>query len=422
MIVLCLLLLVTFSIVENNYVFGAMIQDLNFPQETEIKTIFNAISEVGGFNLIVGSRVSGEMSIRLTNIDVMDAIDSVASGHGLDYYYDQETNVVFVDSTEVIEDRFRSADRKVEVFKLENSEADDVKNSISFLLDDSLMDINQRQNSIIVSTYEEELKKLESLIKGLDKQKKQVMIQARIQAVSHDQLNRLGVDWSLSEDDGASRLEFSGPATLNFDYEDSFDLNRFMVNLNMLEEAGESELLANPRISTIDGESARIHIGDQIPVITEDDGDRSLSFEDAGISLTIDPRIVEGDKIEIDVEPQISSVTEYVNLGSYEYPVIDTTEAETRIRVTDGKTAVIGGLIQEDVFMTEEQIPLLGDIPVLGRLFKSENQRAEKQELLIFITPKIIDKDESEREVSDELWERRVDEVLESFKEELAIE
>lgn len=413
----------TFSLTEINYVHGAMIQNLNFPQETDIKDIFNAISEVGDFNLIVGSGVSGEMSIRLTNIDAMDAIDSVASGHGLDYYYDEDTNVLFIDSPDVIEDRFRSADREVEIFKLENAEAEDVKNSISFLLDDSLMDINERQNSIIVSTYEEELEKLESLIHGLDEQKKQVMIQARIQSVSHDQLNRLGVDWSLSDSDGDSQLEFSGPATLNFDYEDPFNLNRFMVNLNMLEEAGESELLANPRISTIDGESARIHIGDQIPVITEDDGDRTLSFEDAGITLTIDPRIVEDNLIEIDVEPQISSVTEYVNLGSYQYPVIDTTEAETRIRVTDGKTAVIGGLIQEDAFISEEKIPLLGDIPLLGRFFKSENQRAEKQELLIFITPKIIDKEAAEREVSDELWERRIDEVLESFKEdELLIE
>ncbi|MGM0502434.1 MAG: LysM peptidoglycan-binding domain-containing protein [Bacillota bacterium] len=381
--------------------------DLNF-QSVELRDAFRALADVANMNIVTDSSVQGTTSVHLEDISFREAVDLLAKSSGLDYRI--VNNTVLVASSEKLSEGFGKKSTKV--YKLKNADPGEVKESINLLVEDDSIRVDKRTNSLIITAYQSKFAEIEDTIKELDYEKKQIIIQARVEEITHGGLEELGVDWNFQkldingnsatiddrEDDNNEVTSDSNTSTIS----DNLNLNYLNI-INMLESKNQAKNLANPQITTLDGKQAAIDIGDEVPIVKPGgDGQTEVEFRDVGINLDITPKITEEGKIQMDVKPQTSVVSEtFETNDGIRYPTIETRKVETNVRVADGKTIAIGGLIREEEIENMKKVPGLGNVPILGKLFQSKSMDTEKTELVVFLTPKIIDSTAAEDNVGD---------------------
>lgn len=371
--------------------------DLNF-QSVQLRDAFRALADVANMNIVTDSSVKGKTTVHLENISFREAVDLLAKSSGLDYRI--VNNTILVAAPGKLEEGFGK--KVTRVFKMKNSDPSEVKKSINLLVNDKAIRVDKRTKSLIVTTYQSKLPEIESTIKQLDQEKLQIIIQARVEEISHGGLERLGVDWNFqkltangnsativdrSEDNNVPSSE-SNISTIS----DNISLNYLSI-INMLENNDEATNLANPQITTVEGKSATIDIGSQYPIVKPGgDGKTEVEFKDIGISLDITPQITENNKVYMDVKPETSIVADtFETADNITYPIIDTRKVETNVRVASGETIAIGGLITKEERENMKKVPFLGDLPLFGKMFSSKKTETEKTELVIFLTPKIVE-------------------------------
>jgi general secretion pathway protein D len=214
------------------------------------------------------------------------------------------------------------------------------------------------------------------------------MFEAEVVEMTSTSIKDLGIKWNWSS--------FPGSATGSTDLPGTFKLSggyftNYRVDIDALVTQGKAKILANPRVAALDGQTARILIGDRLPVetsvVVNGVQQFNVNYVDVGIKLEITPRFNEGGIITTYIRPEVSS-----NLRTNsKNPSIRTREAETMLRVHHGETIVIGGLLQSLDKTDVSKLPLLGDLPIVGQLFRKTTTQKEESELVIFITPKIMD-------------------------------
>ncbi|AZO95681.1 secretin N-terminal domain-containing protein [Halocella sp. SP3-1] len=266
---------------------------------------------------------------------------------------------------------------------------EEILNTLNNLYPDVNIQSNKIRQELVFKGKESDIAELLKLLDKLDKPRKQVIIEARVEEVSTDGLSEMGFDIDeklakiiVNEDDDGKIHEVN---------------MSFPEFIKMLETNGQTNNLANPRLMTLSGEKAELLIGDKIAIIDDDsddddddDDDDSIEYIEAGINLIFTPWVTKDNKITLEVNPEVSSVSTNAN-GDYK---VDTREAHTKIRLEDGETFAIGGLIKEDEMETLSKVPYLGDIPILGSLFRNKQMENIKTELIIFITPHIVKEDD----------------------------
>ena len=364
---------------------------------------FRNLAQMTEMNIAIDSSVQGTVTLYLHDVSVYDALDALTRTHGLDYKVIK--NTVYVAPKEEIKSDYGAME--TQIFKLENAQPKQVKANIEHLVKDGTIKINERTNSLIITTYGQNFAAIVQTIKGLDYSRQQVSLQVRFEEISHSKMEELGIEWSLG-----SKGEIDSSSNSDAD---SFQVGElefgYQASLDILENSGAASVIANPKITTMAGEEAHINIGDEIPIVKvetteEDDGTTETSTEveyrDIGIDLNILPKVREDNKILIDLTPRVTTFLEWKEVGRNSYPKTSVKEVETKVEVKDGQTIAIGGLIQETERENMSKVPYLGDMPVLGRLFRTERTEREKRELVIFITPKIIDLDKQETAKKDE--------------------
>ncbi|MGM0369210.1 MAG: LysM peptidoglycan-binding domain-containing protein, partial [Bacillota bacterium] len=311
-------------------------------------------------------------------------------------------NTILVASSGKLDQGF--GEKVTKVFKLKNSDPTELKGSLNLLVDEASIRVDDRTSSLSVTAYQSKIPEIEKLIKQLDEEKQQIIIQARIEEISHTGLEKLGVDWDFQkltangnsatiidnegEDDSSGNdISDSNLSSMG----DNVALN-YLTMINMLEKNNHATNLANPQITTINGKAATIDIGSQYPIVKPGgDGQTEVEFKDIGISLDIDPKITEDNKVYMDVKPETSIVSStFETSNNITYPIIDTRKVETNVRVASGKTIAIGGLITKEDRENLKKVPFLGDLPLFGKMFSSESVETDKTELVIFLTPKIV--------------------------------
>ena len=371
-----------------------------------LKEALRSLAEMAELNVITDdSTVKGEVTAQLKNVSVVKAFKLLVKSRGLDYKIIE--NTISIGTREKLEEGF--GQQVTRVYKLDNADPEKVKSNLSLLVEQDKIQINQRSNQLMIKTYKSKLPELEAAIEQLDQPRKQVVIQVRLEEISKGDLEELGIDWSFSNlkidaDQESEGTETTG-GTDNEDGEEStsstLEVGNVSLNyesvLNLLAQNNQSSTLANPRLTTVDGETATINIGESIPIVKESDENTEVEFKDVGINLEITPRITKEDEVYIEVSPEVSVVKEYLEAGDTKYPVIGTRKAETSVRIKHGQTIALGGLIKEEDVEKMSKVPFLGDLPILGELFKSKMQDTQKQELIIFLTPRIIDEQRQTR-------------------------
>lgn len=273
--------------------------------------------------------------------------------------------------------------------------------------------IEERNNNFIITGKRGQVEQALNLVERIDNPRRQVLIEARVEEISRNKVSDLGIDQSQLEN--LSEIEF-------INEEEGFEVEWPSI-LEAMEEEGAASTLANPRLMTVNGEEASLLIGDQIPYpVTEEDeeGESTTNYEyrDVGINLRFTPEITEEDLIGLEVNPEVSDLGED-SYGDTPLPPLRTREAETEILLEDGQSFAIGGLIQDRITEDISKIPLISDIPILGKLFQHRSETEEETEVVIFITPHIVDSNqEKEDNIDSEEADKDSDDKVKEDKEQ----
>lgn len=296
---------------------------------------------------------------------------------------------------------------------------------------------NKETNSLIITATPEEFIEIKRLIKELDTVREQVLIEALIIEVSAENGWSFGIDWMMGNQSGQhlyggsqilgnapdySTSEVRGkeivlPLASGFQlgYLSDRDMLGFAL-LNLSETDSNFNLLSTPQILTVDNHEAELNIGEEIPVPSNnrisDSGTQFYTFDykSVGIKLKITPHITRSSSITLDLYQEVNSVlgqTTVAESGTMIPPKLGKRDIATKITVADGKTIVVGGLISNDKIEEETKVPLLGDIPLLGWLFKRKSVEYKKRNLLVFITPHIVTKPEKADAVTEQKREEQ---------------
>ena len=414
---------------------------LNF-QSIEVRAVLQLIADFTELNLVASDSVTGSITLRLQNVPWDQALDLVLKTRGLDSR--QIGNVLMVAPAQEIAERERQeieankqlaelAPLQSEFIRIRYAKAIDVvglfeagsEEGGSLISERGSVVVDERTNSIVVTDTAAKLAEIRDLIEKVDIPIRQVMIEARIVIASSNIDEQLGIRW------GGGYLNVSGDkfTSIAGDTASATNLNSQLIGggqvdmpsapfvdlgvaeatsgfavgftstdlfltaeLSALEASGEGEVVSQPKVITGDKQKASIKSGTEIPYQEgAASGATTTAFKEAVLKLDVTPNITPDDRILLDLVVNQDSVGDLVPSGNGGLiPTIDTTELMTQVLVGNGETVVLGGVFKNEELVKVEKVPLLGDIPYLGNLFKSTANSQQKTETLIFITPRIL--------------------------------
>jgi len=299
-------------------------------------------------------------------------------------------------------------DRKVDtkVFKLSYADPGEVQKNLKEVIPetDGEVLLDERTNSLVVSAPPLLMDKIEIIVDNWDRKIPQVLIEAKIMQLTVDKDRFLGVDWTFTNPTKNSLTVGapSFPLPTGAAYVEAFKIgvlgqNDYEATIRALENTSDANLISSPSIVTLDGEEAKILIGSSEPYEVlhfDDEGNvtsQEVKFIDVGIKLEVTPKVSKDGYITMDIHPEVSSPRQGTVTTSQ--LAIDTTEADAVMTVKDGNTLVMGGLIKDDQEKVVTKVPFLGDIPLLGLLFRQKYNTTVKKEIVIFITPRLMNCD-----------------------------
>jgi general secretion pathway protein D len=288
------------------------------------------------------------------------------------------------------------------------------------ILGDVRVEADKDNNSLVIASNPKNFPVIKRLIDELDRVRAQVLIKVFIAEVTLDNETELGMEWSWNDslhvgsDDGSwnSNTDFGltgGANAMGFRYQ--LISENIDVFIRAMKRKGRLKVLSAPRILVLDNQEAKINVGRQVPRITNtrvtDEGNviNSIQYEDVGISLQVTPHINPDGLVKMEIVPEVSEMapqSEGVQISEGAVaPVFVTSSAQTTVAVRDSHTVIIGGLIRSRIAISRYSIPFLGDIPIIGTLFQSQNIEETKTELMIFLTPIVVRNAESLRRLSE---------------------
>ena len=355
---------------------------------------------------------------------VSAALQSVASELGKIIVDEETGSVIMIDTP----DKLKAMDqllaeieqkRDTEIIKLQYANAKDIENQMKNELDAKAVGTivgDERSNKVVVHGYPDRMKEVLPVLKSLDVKTKAVMVDVRILQLTINPSYDYGIDWEKaftgSHVEALRELNFHGAFPIASSVSSSSTLGtvgriaagdvsseEFELELKALKQVQKTNVLANPSLTILNRQEAKINIGDTIPyVVTTTTGtgnnvsvSEEIKFVDVGIILNVTPVINDDGFITMTIRPEISSRTGTLETpAGAEIPLINKTFIESSILVKDGKTVILGGLRRNDLTENSQGFPFLMDIPFLGQLFKSRAETVTKSEIVIFITPKII--------------------------------
>ena len=389
---------------------------LNF-QNIEVRSVLQLIADFTGLNIVASDTVNGAITLRLKNVPWDQALDIILRTRGLGKR--QTGNVILVaPNTEIAEREKQELEAMKQIvdlaplstrfFQINYAKASDISTLLksgekaSILSARGQATVDQRTNTLMILDTSEKLDEISSLIRKLDVPIRQVMIEARIVIASNEYSRSLGMNASIgpnpSNTAGITTEGSNGSMNINLPVAaptSGIGLavlgSNYLIDLELsaMQTEGTGELVSNPRVITSNQKEAVIEQGVEIPYQESAgaSGATSISFKKAVLSLKVTPQITPDDRIVMDLEVSKDNVSSIVSGG---VPAIDTRAIITQVLVNNGETVVLGGIYEQETVNTDDAVPGLASIPLIGLLFKRETKLDNKKELLIFVTPKIL--------------------------------
>ena len=426
---------------------------LNF-QDIETRAVLQLLAETSGRNIVVSDTVVGNVTLRLRNVPWDQALDIVMTTKGLDMRENGNV-IIVAPAEEIAARETADLEAQKQIQELEPlyseflqvnyAKAGDLSELITgasgdgnaLLSDRGSIAVDERTNTLLVQDTAERLQDIRRMVRTLDIPIKQVLIESRIVVVNDDFSRDLGIRLGVTANDISSDsiilASGTGVATNNYlasildaandptgdtrveypDLSQRYNVNvpiadaagRFSLavldpdylidlELTALESEGRGEIVSTPRVITANQSEARIEQGVEIPYQqASSSGATTVQFKKAVLSLTVTPQITPDNNIIMDLRVHKDNVGDIISTGGLggTVPSIDTRAVETQVLVADGQTVVLGGIYETERRETINKVPILGDIPFAGNLFKSRQRIDNKAELLIFVTPRILE-------------------------------
>lgn len=388
----------------------APIKHLQF-QSADIRSVLTFLADYGGVNVVVAPKVSGTVTIKLSNVGWRQALEIIGSTYDMAIVEEAQKGyfrVLPVEDyrNEVTEQRKHMQSQlqleplRTQIVHISNSTSNDMIKAVKSLLTErGKASSDPRSNSVILQEVPSNFDALLSFIAELDRPAKQIKISAQLVEISTTNLTEIGVNWRV---DGSFRtnsgrtISQAGSVTADLgatapvgQYSISALQNGWTVNavVEALVTSGNGKIVAHPEITTIENKMARVQVGQKVPIKQFDEsGNTAIVFEEVGTILMVTPHITAENQILMHLRPERSTF-EFDPNGI----VISTNNAETNVIVGNGETAVIAGLTTQDEVESVVGVPVLKDIPILGNLFKFTQKRVQSRDLVIFVTPTIVE-------------------------------
>jgi general secretion pathway protein D len=371
-------------------------------RDAPLRTVFELISKQTGLNFIFDKDVQPDarttVFVRDTTID--EVIRFVLVTNQLDRKVLNDNTVLIYPNTPAKTRDYK--DLVVRSFYLANADVKSTATMVRQLVKTRDLYIDEKLNLLVMRDTPEAVRMAEKLIANQDKSEPEVMLEVEVMEVGRNDLTALGIQWPGQVAiglQGADKVpgQITGEEATHF----HSGLVRLTVSdpllaLNLRQQVGRSNILANPRIRVKNREKARIHIGDKVPVITTTAGatgfvSESVNYLDVGLKLDVEPQVFLEDDVGIKVGLEVSNIGQQVKTtsGTIAYQV-GTRNATTTLRLHDGETQVLAGLINNEDRRSSSQVPGLADLPVAGRLFQNKEDTVNKTEVVLLITPHVV--------------------------------
>lgn len=383
---------------------GETLLSLDF-KDAEITTILQALSQSYGLNIIAGEDVKGKVTVSFRDVTLEQALDSLLKVNG--FAYERVNNVIIV--------RSAKGGKSTVILPLKYVSADTAKDMLAKVISsDGSLEIHKEANALVVTDVANNIAQIKGLLGEMDAPPVQISIEAKLVDIQSKDLRAIGVKYNVEYKDTDIFGHRGSTNTTAEEVDSSFDLatesstlsgGQFILNtftikhwvadatIDALVSKQKAHLLASPSITVLNNHEAKIIIGEKVPYREETQTPvgttETTRFIDVGTSLSVTPRANDDDYVTMTIHPEVSSVSELLDDG----PRITTREADTTVRVRDGETVVIGGLIKNENNGIRSRIPILGSLPVIGFLFSNRNEDKIQTELAVFITPHIIRSD-----------------------------
>ncbi len=367
-------------------------------ENADVRTVLRAIARSGGVNIVASPQVKGKVTLELIDVPWRTALHTVLQVTGLTML--EERDVITVMTTKEFDQYVGVSGLTTRMYPIRYSDAGALAVTLkNFLTNRGKIDVDKFSNTLIVTDAPPVLDKITEILDSLDQPVRQVLIRARIVEMDYNIARQLGIKWRMGNfDRGGSQDPVYG-ADLDKTMADqggTFMFGKILSNmdiyayLQMLEDQQKAKTLSEPTLVVSDNEEAEIKSGKKIPIVTQDQaGNRIVQFYDIVLRLKVKAHISPDGGIVMDLNPELSDLSGQVGAGGY--PIIITNEAKTKLRVLSGETVVVGGVIKENRTRSNSGIPFLSKIPVLGWLFGYQSWKTVKNEILIFVTPEVIE-------------------------------
>lgn len=363
-------------------------------RDANIKAVFEALSRATGINFILDKDIKPETkaTIFIKKLPIEEAIDMVLSSNGLQKKaLSENTALVFPSNAQKLKDY---QDLKIRSFYLNNTNAKQVAGMLKSMLKTKDIFTDDRINMLVMRDTPEVVRIAEKLVAAIDIADSEVMLDIEVLEVSRSRLQELGIIYpnQLAVIGADTGLTLQALKSLN-----SGDIG-VSPNpaINFKKTIGDVNLLSNPRIRVKNNEKAKILVGDKVPIITTTSTanvgiSENVTYIDVGLKLNVEPHVTLDDFVNIKVELEVSSLGEKtVTRNGATIYTIGTRNANTALRLKDGETQILAGLISDDERKNASRLPGLGDIPLIGRLFSNQEDRKSKTEIVLAITPRVI--------------------------------
>lgn len=363
-------------------------------EDANVIDALKLLSSISGLNIVADDSVKGKkITISLKNIPAMDALDLIVSATGVDYQIIDDKTILVATMERLRQSVKGRQTEKIQLSYIDVSEAKGILDS--YVTNPADLQVNVTTNEIIITEVTSRIKKIKEVVAEIDAPPAQILLEARVIEVSSTNLKQIGFDWdtaitqSIFESGAGEIVPLSEP--LRFARTKTL---RASAIISFLESEGKGKILASPRVTTLNKREATLDITEKIPypVRTFDASGKetvTMATVDVGVSLKITPQVNVGGYITVQIKPKVSSIIEFAGPRS-EFPRVVVREAQTIVRVKDGETIILGGLNKNEDLESIRKIPLLGDIPFIGLLFKSRRIEKVNTEIVIFVTPHLL--------------------------------
>src|SRR5262252_1187976 len=374
-----------------------------------LPAVLKILAEKGSLNIVTGPGVaSGHITIHLKDVPVEQAVNLVVRAAGL--AYERIGNSILVAEAKSLQDETGLSSYTIE---LKYADANEVKVALSGISEKIQVDTGG--NRLIIVTSPRVIGEIQRVVAEMDKPARQVMLEARVVEVSTDGLKKLGIDWDLLNRQGMTFVEGSydsvnvgnilngaGGATVKVfpNTPGTYDIWKlgnftrlpmvFQSFVDLLIHDGNAKVLAQPKLVTLNGKEASMLAGQRIPYLVSQTvfaggaaaPTQTVQIEEVGIKLAITPLINADGFITVHIRPEVSSVTGFRGIAG-DLPVVSTRQAETTVRLKDGSSVLIGGILDQEHTTELTKVPFLGNVPILGAFFRHENTSTSNRDLVI---------------------------------------